>query len=108
MSALRDTYTDYETVAMRVWRGEALLWIVIDGVIKAAIVTKIGIANDRKVCTIVACGGYDLLGWLPLIEDLEKYARLEGCKAVVITGRRGWKRVLPQYTQRAVMLERIL
>jgi hypothetical protein len=115
----RGGVSDFEELEQRVWRGQALLWIVWDGEkILAAVVTAISIANGRKLCTIVACGapspsrkrGRVMVGerWLHLLDGIEAYARDEGCAAMVIVGRRGWERVLPQWRRRAVILERSL
>ena len=35
-----------------------------------------------RVCIITVCGGSDMKRWLPLIEQIESYARAEGCKRV--------------------------
>jgi hypothetical protein len=95
-------------IACAVHAGRALLWIVWNGEeIKAAVVTELGTVDGKRLCTIAACGGRDSDEWLPLIADLEKYARAEGCKAMRIFGRRGWERLLPGYAART-MLEKEL
>ncbi len=107
--AMQRGVSDFEELEQRIWRGQALLWIVWDGErILAAVVTSLTIANDRKLCTIVACGGEHRSRWLHLLEEIEAYARDEGCAAMVIVGRRGWERTLPAYKRRAVILERSL
>ena len=45
--------------------------------------------NGRRLCTIVACGGYDWHRFGHLIEKLETYARDEACQAIEIRGRPG-------------------
>jgi hypothetical protein len=113
---------DFEELEQRVWRGQALLWIAWGPApahastsaqqggerILCAVVTAIGIANGRKLCTIVACGGEQRTRWLHLLDQIEAYARDEGCAAMVIVGRRGWERALPEWRRRAVILERSL
>jgi len=101
--------SDYVGVAHSVRNGTALLWIAWNGEkIKAAAVTELGQANGEKFCTIVACGGQERSQWLPLIENLEKYGRAEGCKAMRIFGRRGWLKLLPEYRPARVLLEKAL
>jgi hypothetical protein len=86
-----------------------LLWIAWDGTrIAAAAVTELQLTMRRKVCVILACGGRDMPRWLPLIAGIEKYALAESCAAVRIIGRKGWARVLPQYREHRVILERKL
>src|ERR1700754_3915063 len=86
--------------------GAALLWLAWNpglgegagrSFIEAAAVTQLDIANGRKFCTIVACGGHGLNRWCSLIGALERFAREEGCAGMRIYGRRGWARVLPDY-----------
>ena len=92
-----------------VLRGDALVWLVYaKPVIKAVVVTQISITERGKVCTIVACGGYRSTEWIGLISSIEDYAKKQGCRAVRLMGRRGWKRVLKNYSETKVILERRL
>lgn len=89
--------------------GRSLLWVAWDGQeIKGAAVTDLSEAMGRKLCTIVAYGGPGYRSFLQLLEGLEDYAGREGCVAMRIIGREGWKRALPDYRQRAVILEKEL
>ena len=94
-------------VAHAVNEGRALLWLAWDGEeIAAAAVTELHKTDQRKICVIVACGGSGRADWLPLISGIEKFAKAEGCRAMRIIGRRGWMRVLPDYRERAVVIEK--
>jgi hypothetical protein len=107
--ALTDGLTDYDTVAHDVIAGRALLWLVWDGVdIHAAAVTALSVSNGRKFCTIVACGGRELPKWKFLIGRLEQFAKDEGCRSIVIMGRRGWAREFKAYQLVSVTLEKEL
>jgi len=89
--------------------GRARLWLAWNGEkIKAAAVTELSQANGETFCTIVACGGHDRSQWLPLIAGLEAYGRTQGCAAMGIYGRRGWRKLLPQYRTTRVLLEKEL
>jgi hypothetical protein len=105
----RSISTDLLTVTTKLLRQQALLWIAWDGErIRAAAVTSINTANGRKRCVIVACGGSGMKDWLSLIQEVEQYARSEGCISVAIIGRRGWQRRLKEYRPVAVSLEKAL
>jgi hypothetical protein len=92
-----------------VMTGHALLWLVWKAPeILGAAVTQIVVTQKSRVCVIVACGGENLRLWLPPVERIENYARDEGCDAVRILGRKGWMRVLEDYSAPAVILERRL
>ena len=89
--------------------GAALLWLAWDGErIVAAAVTELACVRGEKLCTIVACGGarFDRFGHL--IGGLERYARAEGCARMRVCGRVGWRRRLPDYRLRAVIIDKQL
>lgn len=97
--------TDFAIVERDVLAGRDLLWLAYEEpTIHAAATTSL----VNGVCEIVACGGENLKAFLPLLNDLEQFARDEGCKAVRIIGRKGWQRILKNYKQKAVILERPL
>jgi len=101
--------SSYADVEHAVRNGTALLWLAWNGEkIKAAAVTELTSANGETFCTIVACGGHDRGQWLPLIAGLEAYGRREGCAAMRIYGRRGWRKLLPEYRTTRVLLEKQL
>lgn len=85
--------------------GPNLLWLAWDGEkVLAAAVTSLGIVNNEKICTIVACGGEGWTRFGHLIEGLEKFAKIEGCKRTRINGRRGWLRALDGYRETQVTM----
>lgn len=98
---------EYSGVERSIFDGLSQLWIVWDGArIIAAAVTSLGIINDEKCCTIVACGGDDLSCFGHFVKDLEQFAKAEGCAAVRINGRLGWKRALTGYDLQSVVLRK--
>jgi hypothetical protein len=93
--------------------GKALLWIATIGEsgqlsIDAAASTILQQTDAGRVCVITACGGRRMAGWLPLIANLEAYARDEGCRSIRIFGRLGWQRVLDGYRRTNVVLDKPL
>jgi hypothetical protein len=89
----RGDISSYGSVEDAVLCGDALLWIVRDGLeIPAAAVTELQQTEWRKVCVIVACGGSDMDRWIGLIAKIEEFARAENCTATRIIGREGWLR----------------
>jgi hypothetical protein len=96
-------FSSFSVVEANVLDGLFLLWLVIDREkITAATITSL--VGDA--CEIVATAGTGVNNWVHLIEGIEKYARAEGCVRVRIIGRKGWARLLPDYKQTAVVLER--
>lgn len=86
--------------------GRALLWIVHGTGIECAVVTRLEQTQHSKVCFIPALGGRGSRHWLHLIEGIENYAKAEGCDCIRWVGRKGWKRMLPEYREVGVVMER--
>lgn len=87
--------------------GDGLLWLAVtEQEIQAAVVTQIIITECSKVCMIQACGGNGVNNWIGLIASIEDYARRERCDCVRLMGRRGWARVLREYSADKVIMER--
>ena len=80
--------------------GRAGLWLVIDpdGKARGFGVTAIERWPDRsKVGVVVMAGGVTGRQWIPLIADLEHWARAHGARAMVVRGRLGWIKALRDY-----------
>ncbi len=100
------TFVDVE---QDVLSGGALLWLVWeDPIVLGATVTQIITQDNRKICMVVACGGEDGRSWVHLISKIEDYARNEGCELSRIVGRKGWMKLLPDYKESRVILEKAL
>ena len=46
--------------------------------------------------------------WLPLLGEIEAYAKREGCARVRIFGRKGWLRVLAGYEHKHIIMDKDL
>jgi hypothetical protein len=85
--------------------ANAYLWLALDeDAVLAAAVTQVTQQKGERLCTIVACGGRDWGRWGALIEGLEDYARAENCARMEIAGRPGWRRRLPEYRLRNIVI----
>lgn len=105
----RGRLASFDVIERDVRDGRSFLWLVWDGnEVMAAAVTELSLDGEDKICTIVACGGHDMERWGFLIGELEQFAMKEGCKAMRIYGRQGWKRLLPEYRTQSVVLEKEL
>lgn len=105
----RADFGAFGPVESDVLSNSALLWVAYDGKdIAAACVTQIEQTGRRKLCTLVACGGSQIRRWIGLIDQIEEYAKAEGCSASRIIGRDGWSAVLPDYKPHRVVLEKEL
>lgn len=98
----------FEDLESDVLTGDALLWIVWSREILCAAVTQVIVTDAGKVCMIQACGGKDHRRWVGLLPGIEKYAKDMGCVCTRIMGRKGWARVLKDYAETKIVLERQL
>jgi hypothetical protein len=99
-----NAFADIETDILS---GRGLLWVAWNGrTVESAAATVLINSEIGKVCIITACGGSDMKRWLPLIEQIESYARDEGCKRVRIYGRKGWLHVLDGYQEKHVIMDK--
>jgi hypothetical protein len=89
--------------------GDGVLWLACDGqTIEAAAVTLLARTDRHLVCLITALGGSNMAKWLPLLSEIEGWARAEGAALVRFMGRPGWGRILENYRVSNVVLERAL
>jgi hypothetical protein len=101
--------SDFGPIEEDVLAGDQLLWLAWDqpSIIAVATThkTKVG---TRSIVTMTACQGYDRPTWMPLLAQIEQYAKDEGCSALRIFGRRGWQRVLGEYKVENIVMEKAL
>jgi len=97
-------FSDFSAIEANVFDGLHLIWLAWDGK-KIRGVALTGLVGDA--CEIIAAAG-ERKQFMHLISVLEDYARAENRKRMRIIGRKGWKRLLPEYKQTAVVLERTL
>jgi len=109
-NAFRRGGGDFEETKSAVLNGEALLWFASAGDdVVALAVTQVCIEGDRRICHILALVGLTpAREWMHRLVDLENYARAMDCTAMRLRGRKGWMRMLPDYRQPYVTLEKDL
>lgn len=99
----------FEDIEADILAGRSLLWMAWNGrTVEAAAATILINSEAGRVCIITVCGGSDMRRWLPLIEQIETYAKHEGCKRVRIYGRKGWLRVLDGYEEKHIIMDKEL
>lgn len=86
---------------------KAQLFVVADERVEAAFITTVETSPSDKWVRVMWCGG-NTLDWLPDFGAVEQWAKDIGASRVVLYGRPGWKKKLPDYEQTAVILERKL
>lgn len=80
-------------------QGKALAWIAWSPAqkIEAVLVTDLMKEDGVLICRLRALAGRKLQRWLRLLDEVEQFARREGCAAIRFIGRPGWSRMLRDY-----------
>jgi hypothetical protein len=102
-----------ESVLMDVVHGKQTLWIVRDGGVTVSVVlVQIGRidATGWVRATITGYGGTKGIEALPLLAQIEDWARDQGANEIEVVGRVGWRRALaPQgYAEKVTILRKRL
>lgn len=101
--------TTIEATEADVLTGLQLLWIASDTFsIAAAATTALCVTPARKFCAITLAFGIHTRLWDAFIPMVERYARAEGCSNLRVTGREGWKRVLKDFSEPWIVLDKDL
>lgn len=89
-------------------RGTRLLWVAVDTEAKIVGIslTQLFEMRSGKVCKILESAGSQMSECLELMPQIEQYAKREGCSRVIVEGRPGWARMLPDYRTIGVTLEK--
>ena len=90
------TRAERNSIELDVLNGRSLLWIAWSEPrqIEAMLVTDLASKDGERVCRLRAFAAHRLARVLNLLEQVEVYARDEGCRAVCYVGRPGWQRAL--------------
>lgn len=90
--------------------GKAQLWVVWGNEPDAVCVTQLTDTSKGKYCSIWIMVGSGMVDWLPLVDQLEAWAKREGCNMMRHEARPGWSKALKQrgYHMPHVILEKEL
>lgn len=94
---------DLDDVMESIRTGEMQLWANAGG----CVVTQLTQFPKKKVCFIFLAGG-DLSSVKQLQPQVSKWAMSKGCELLTMIGRKGWSKVLPDWTVDSVCMTRIL
>jgi hypothetical protein len=89
--------------------GAMQLWIIWNGDLTAVGATELAFTQSGdKLCKILFLTGEHSLDWLHLIDELEGWAKIEGCQRMAGHMRKGWAKRLPDYRMTHIYLEKEL
>lgn len=85
--------------------GKWHLFMAIGEGCEAVCVAEIQQYPLRKVLSIYVCTGKDHTRWVKHLDQIEAWAREQGCSRVVAFARKGWAKLLPKYHSTHIILE---
>lgn len=91
-----------EDVKIDCLSGEYILWIARNGL--CAVVLAVSDYHRGKQCDIVMIGGNKIDSWLNELVEIEDWAKRVGCDRMILTGRQGWIRKLPDYEVKTITM----
>ena len=103
-----NNWTDKDDLYRLLKEDKADLWV--SSTLKSALIASLFVRkDDSKVYVVQYMASLDEdEDWTQAIEAIEDHARLIGCVSIQVKGRKGWKRVLKDYNEIQVTLERKL
>lgn len=99
---LRDIFDALTKREMQLWLGLA------DGVVKAALITELCRYPRITTCILRLFAADKAKRWFPHLEVIETWARAQGCVAIEVFGRLGWRKMLDGWTETHAILRKEL
>ena len=114
--AARDPETDLVDVMREVKNGDAQLWCLVDpeNELVGAIVTRVLEFSTKYRSFLIHLAAteqgtnIELECWREVMDHLEGVGRMLGCDSIRVIGRKGWGKVLTDYTESARIFEKRL
>lgn len=104
----RSTHTE-DDVRKRCRERDAQLWLGIDDGLKAVAVTEICVYPQKKIARVWIFAAEDAPSWIENdLGHIKAWARAEGCSELEMSGRLGWRRRLPGWGVREVLMTKEL
>lgn len=90
--------------------GEAQLWAVMDdGIINGAAITSLDFGSAGGACTVHKLGGRGLKNWYrEFDEEITRFAKANGCSAVMAVTRKGFTKYFPDFEEDGVIYVRVI
>ena len=102
-----DLYYTIQDIKEMLLKKEAQIWTSYEGTqLDSVCITRIVIHPKNNYLEILAMAGSSLS--LPHLRTIEDWGRDVGCKKIKLEGRRGWKRLLIDYKEGLIQLEKEL
>ena len=109
ISKTDDNVLTADDVKQYLKNGTYTLWVAIDGGKPiAAMTTEFAYYPRDKVCRVVTLAGKRMKDWIHHLDDVENWAKEQGCSYIDMYGRRGWLKVLTDWKEDSILLRKKL
>jgi hypothetical protein len=89
--------------------GISIVWLAVEGKdIRGVLVTDLVKTDSGLQCVIASLHGDNMRDWIGFLPEIEQFARKEGCTSIRMTGRKSWARVLSDYENIGIVMQKDL
>ena len=93
-----------ESVLTSIQKGDSQLWLITEEDVVAIVVTNLVTYPTTKRLLIHLLGGDGAEDWVHVISEIEEWSKSKGLDGVEIQGRKGWLKLLPDYSCDRVLM----
>lgn len=86
---------------------DILLWAAFGEKIEAIALTEIRVYRGRKMLVILGVSGKNKILWQHYMPEIEAYAKSEGCHGIEAVARKGWLKILKDFTSSHIFIEKM-
>jgi|TARA_R100000951_G_scaffold80693_3_gene68506 hypothetical protein len=103
---LKATEVTEESVMESIFKGNSQLWLVKcnEEEVVGIVVTNPVTYPTTKRLLIHLLGGTEIQKWVHNISTIEDWAKSKGLEGIEIRGRKGWLKLLPDYSCKTVLM----
>lgn len=101
---VKATEVTVESVLTNIQKGNSQLWLVTDKDVVGIVVTNLVTYPTTKRLLIHLCGGDGVKDWVHVINEIEEWSKSKGLDGIEIQGRKGWLKLLPDYSCDRVLM----
>lgn len=103
---LKATEVTEESVMESIFKGNSQLWLVKcnEEEVVGIVVTNSVTYPTTKRLLIHLLGGTEIQKWVHNISTIEDWAKSKGLEGIEIRGRKGWLKLLPDYSCKTVLM----
>lgn len=93
-----------ESVLTSIQKGDSQLWLITEEDVVGIVVTNLVTYPTTKRLLIHLLGGDGAEDWVHLISEIEEWSKSKGLDGIEIQGRKGWLKLLPDYSCDRVLM----